>query len=532
MPLSLNYYMLGTLIRLRYQLLWAHSRSKNGRIALLLAGYILGALVFLFFNFGGQAVAVAGVKLGHGEEIARLILSSLFVSGIFTSLALGVGPRLAFSEQVLRRYPLSTAGRFAARHLIGLLDVMWLLLLATALGLAIGFDVLDAGSIFIGVPAALLFIIATYLTAMIVLSLIDRAIQYKGGTTILSTAAFGLLIFASVAVPVLLTRYHFGWPHGLDLALRWTPPGIAAALLVAKAAGTAVALAVTLLGWCVVLGFILRGLERQSPVSQSAGSTAIRWDNRYDRLANLFGRKYAPMVGKALRYHLRSSRVRFTLAITVPIVALVITKMGRGIEPHGIFLIALALFFWAGAASTNVITLNQFGYDGAGVRRYALLPVPFVASVRAASFVSLLIGGLITLPALLLWALFFGPVYEARMWLMLLVSGIAGLFFFNSLGLWTTILAPRRIDFRSIMGNQLSIAGNLILIGGFALVLGTAFVLMKHSNLITVMGYWWVLLLLSAVCLGLYVMSLSLVANVSDAHRERIIKAIAGASNN
>ena len=201
-------------------------------------------------------------------------------------------------------------------------------------------------------------------------------------------------------------------------------------------------------------------------------------------------------------------------------------------EPHGIFLIALALFFWAGAASTNVITLNQFGYDGPGVRRYALWPVPFVASLRAASFVSLLIGGSITLPALLLWALLLGPVYDARMWLMLMGSGIAGLFFFNSLGLWTTVLAPRRIDFRSMMGNQLSIGGNLVLIGGFALALGAAFVLMRHSDLITVLADWWVLLLLCAVCLGLYVASLSLIANVSNAHRERIIKAIAGASNN
>src|ERR1039458_9378002 len=41
----MNTALIGELVKLRYQLLWAKTRSRNGRIALFLAGYLLLVLV-------------------------------------------------------------------------------------------------------------------------------------------------------------------------------------------------------------------------------------------------------------------------------------------------------------------------------------------------------------------------------------------------------------------------------------------------------------------------------------------------------
>ena len=37
----MNFQLIGVLIRLRYKLLWAKTRTRNGKIALFFAGYLL-----------------------------------------------------------------------------------------------------------------------------------------------------------------------------------------------------------------------------------------------------------------------------------------------------------------------------------------------------------------------------------------------------------------------------------------------------------------------------------------------------------
>ncbi len=43
---------------------------------------------------------------------------------------------------------------------------------------------------------------------------------------------------------------------------------------------------------------------------------------------------------------------------------------------------------------------------------------------------------------------------------------VAGLLFLNSLGVWITLFNPRRGNYSSVMGNDLSLGGNVVLIGG------------------------------------------------------------------
>ena len=49
---------------------------------------------------------------------------------------------------------------------------------------------------------------------------------------------------------------------------------------------------------------------------------------------------------------------------------------------------------------------------------------------------------------------------------MLLCSGLTGLFVLNALGIWVTLFNPRKGNYNSNFGNDLSLGGNIVLIGG------------------------------------------------------------------
>ncbi len=521
-------HQLWILVRLRYLLLWAHSRTSSGRTVLLLVLYLILMLILLFFSFGGFSAALAAIELGQEEVVARGVLSGLFLSGIFISIAFGVGPRAAFSDMVLRRYPLSSAGRLAARHLIGLLDPTWIILIGAVLGLAIGFAVLGGGSIFIGAVAAWLFIIANYLTTVWLLSLINRALESGRGATILSALVFVLFSFGGLIAVWLAQLEDPLWRSLLAGLLRITPPGTAAVLLVGPSFGGGVTNAALLVAWCGIFAVAVGALERRPPVAPALSPITIPWDNLYDQLAKLFGKSYAPLVGKTLRYYLRCNRVRFSLA-TTPMFAFIGKLMVPNKAEEGFFM-TLALFAFVGFASASAVTLNQFGYDGPGIRRYAIFPVSFTAAIRAGSLTSLFIGGVAIAPTLALWVLFSHPV-EARMVVMLLSSAVAGLFFFNALSLWTTVLSPRGVDFRSILGNHLSVGGNVVVIGGLILIFALAFILRRYT-MATVLAHWWVLPLLAVLCFGCYALSERAIGPVAEARRERLIETIAGGNIN
>ena len=516
------------LIRLRYQLLWAQARTGAGRVALVVALYAIGATLFLFFNLGGIAAAAAAVRLGRGEAVARWVLAGIFLNSVFLSLALGAGPRATFTDQILRRYPLSAGARFAARHLVGLLDPIWPLSLATGLGLAIGFASLGAGSALAGVTAALLCTLASYLAAVVLLACAERSLEDGGGALALGALMFGVATAASVAAPLILGFGGEGWGEAVDRGLRYTPPGLAATLL-AGPTGEVVPSAALLTTWCLVLAGTLEALERRPRSLPRASAAGLSWGNCYDRLAELFGPESAPLVGKALRYYLRCNRVRFNLAATVPLVALMGSQTGRGGTTSFNFLLHLSLAALAGIIPTSVVALNQFGCDGPGIRRYGLLPPPVAAALRAGSYASLMIGGAALLPTLAVSIVYSAAPTDARAVLMHGGAGAAGLFFFNSLGLWSSVLAPRVVDLRGMSGNVLSAAGNAIVLGGMIVLIAATVILGKRHALETLLEHWWVPAALAAVGLCFYAWSLRAVSQTLEANREKLFKTIAGA---
>jgi hypothetical protein len=78
----MNFELIGHLVRLRYRLLWAKTRSRNGRIALFMACYLLLVLLIALFASGGFGAALVAVRTGKAELVAQAVLSSLYVQGV------------------------------------------------------------------------------------------------------------------------------------------------------------------------------------------------------------------------------------------------------------------------------------------------------------------------------------------------------------------------------------------------------------------------------------------------------------------
>ena len=75
----MNLELIGTLIRLRYKLLWANTRTRNGKIALFFAGYLLLVMLLALLGAGGTGAGMAAIRSGHGTVLAGACL--LYTSG-------------------------------------------------------------------------------------------------------------------------------------------------------------------------------------------------------------------------------------------------------------------------------------------------------------------------------------------------------------------------------------------------------------------------------------------------------------------
>jgi hypothetical protein len=521
---------LWTLTRLRYRLIWAQARTSNGGILLLLSLYLLGGSIALLLTFGGLGAAIADSDLEQRGRVARLILATLFINGIGLSLMLGLGTLETFSEESLRRYPLSARERFLARHLIGLLDPIWALMAFGALGLAIGFSWFGKGTIIIGAAAAAAFIAASYLATVCLLSLIGQIMRSRVASTALGIIALALVSFGPLAMSVLAVS---GGDVMWDLAgriLRLTPPGATAAMMVAESRLELFGAASLLTFWIVALAWALRLLESLPRGVETKVSGGISWDNFYDQIAGLFGRAYAPFISKSLRYHLRCNVVRFSL-VTSPILALLGKFMSQGRSPGGSMLITFALFFIISSAISVSMMLNLLGYDGAGIRRYAILPSTFATALRASSVASLLLRAVVMLAAVAMWLAFSQKTIDARTLLMILGIVGCGLFLFNGLGIWTSVLSAKSANFDAMWNNRLSFGANLALMVGFTPYL-IAMIFSERVNPSDLLRFWWAPLPLVILCAGFYLFSMKTIEPVLNWRREKLIKLIAGARDN
>src|SRR6185369_1745840 len=134
---------------------------------------------------GGFAAGITAVQSGKGFLVATALLAGMFLQAVLASVLLGFGMNAIFSDAEMRRYPLVAGERLLIRHLIGILDPFWFLILALELGLALGLFAYGAGSFWMGMIAVLLLFITNYLFARVLGLLVERLVSKKGGSTLL-----------------------------------------------------------------------------------------------------------------------------------------------------------------------------------------------------------------------------------------------------------------------------------------------------------------------------------------------------------
>jgi hypothetical protein len=458
--------------------------------------------------------------------VARVVLGGFYVTAMLAAIVLGIGVNPAFSDGALRRYPLSAVQRLAARQLTAFLEPLWMFILALDLGLAAGFHVLGVASLWLGFPAAVLLVLTNYLLARVLLSLVERLMSTRTRPLYLLLAILLVSFTPALLGPVL--GHNRAFLSAAVAVLKLTPPFAGAAVMAGATALSSFYWLLLLLGWCLGLATVLAAIERLPIPSRAVAGGQIVWDGPWDRLAALFGSTWSPLIAKTLRYHLRNIGVRINYLIIVPLLSFMVVMHSGRRGAMAVFLSALCLISVVGFAGTAGVSVNAFGYDGPGFRRYFLMPVPAGTVLRATSLVSLLLGAALIPVALLVWLIFAPVPTDARMIVMLLSSALGGLFVFHALSVWTTLLAPRQSDLTKFFGNYLSFAANVVMMGGFFGAMALSMVLRHLVSGETVLGYWWAAPPLVLAAAAFYLFSLRAGAAVFVTRRERMQPVVEG----
>lgn len=482
----MNPQIIGELVRLRYKLLWARTRSRNGRIALFITGYLLFVLVVVLLSAGGFGAGMVAVRSGQAEKVAQIVLGGLFLQATLGTVIMGFGMNATFSDTELRRYPVSALERSLTRHLIGIVDPFWFFVLALELGLAVGLYAMGAASFFLGVTGVLLLFVCNYLFARAFGALVDRMMQHKAGSAFMLVLIFAIS-FGAGQIPIYL-KHNPAAAASLLRILAFTPPfGAAAVMVHASIAGFSI-----MILWLFALVLAIIALDRRPALErQKFETTAIQFSSPFDRPASWFGPDDAPLVAHWLRFYTRNNRFRTITLISLPLVAFLTYNFSRKASISGdVFLVALGTF---GIATFGVsrFAVNQFGYVGGGFRRFFLLPADPAATLRAGSYATLLLGTPLVPLAALGWILLAPVPFDIRQVFMLLCSATAGMLFYHSLGLWASIYGPRKGNYYGNLGNDLSLFGNLVMIGGMVVFLSLPHLLKRLDPALVSPDYWW-----------------------------------------
>jgi hypothetical protein len=526
----MNFELIGNLVRLRYKLLWAKTRSRNGRIALFMVCYLLLVLLIALLASGGFGAALVAVRSGKAETVAQAVLSGLYLQAVVAAVVLGFGVNAIFSEAQLRRYPLKAQERRVVRHLIGILDPFWFLILALELGLVVGLYVSSATSFWLGLIAVLLLFVSNYLLARVVALLLERLMQRKFGAAVLLGAMVSVGFLPALLRPAL--QGHRGAGAALLRVLGYTPPFAAAATMTRTdvAAFSGLLLQVW---WLLGLAAAVVALERRPPYTPRAAQTvAISWDTPYDRLAAFLGPRLGPLMAHWLRFYMRNTRFRTVYALALPVAGTAIFAMGRGMGRPGHagsrFGATVSAFAMLGCMGIVQFSVNQFGYVAGGFRRFLLLPVEPADVLRTGSYTFMLMNSALIVVGTLLFVPFSPFPFDVRMLTMLVGAAVTSLFMFLGLGLWATLFGPRCCDYYSTFGNDLSAAGNAVVIGGILVVMIGPQLLAHTWPAALAPDKWWMAIPVVLLAAAFYFSSLKRAGEMLLARREKLLAIVEG----
>jgi hypothetical protein len=214
--------------------------------------------------------------------------------------------------------------------------------------------------------------------------------------------------------------------------------------------------------------------------------------------------------------------------LSLPLIGFLTYQIGSQMRGGSFFLAALGTFPAATFLGVARITVNQFGYSGGGFRRYFLLPFDPAAALRAGSYASLLLGGLAIPVLLAAWLAISPQRTNPAMLIMLACSSLTGLFLFHAAALWVSIYNPRKGNYQAALGNDLSLGGNVLLIGSMMLSLLLPRLLFKAWPAPFEPANWWMTAPLVLVAVALYVLSLKAAGPLFAARRERLLAIVEG----
>ena len=521
----MNRELMGHLIGLRYKLMWAKTRSRNGRIALFFAGYLLLILGGALVGAGGVGAGVNAIRSGQAGMVAKVALSGIYTGALMWTLLLGFGMNAVFSETELRRYPLTALERRLVKFFIGIVDPFWFLILLADLGMVAGLYLVGNTSLGIGLLAVVLLLASNYALARAAGMFIDRLAETKMGSAAMLLLVMGVSMLPSVLEPVL--RRNPALLERVLAVLRFTPP-FAAADAITASGPRAYSGLLLVLGWFAAFMAALVWIEKHPFRGRSAQTKAVAWDSRYERIGALFGPANAAMVGFWLRFYSRNNRVRTLYFAGLPLAAFLTYSMARKGGLGDWFTGALGGMPVLGYMGTSRIAVNQFGYTGGGFRRFFLLPTDPGATLRAASYASVLMGaGMIPL-GLIAWIVLAPGGSDLRKAFMLLCSAATGLLVFNGLGLWSTLYGPRKGNYTSAVGNDLSAAGNVVV---FTCMLGGIFLpvlLRKFAPALVAPENWAIAAIPAGLAYAFYKISLSIAAPLVYRRREQLMAVVEG----
>jgi hypothetical protein len=365
----------------------------------------------------------------------------------------------------------------------------------------------------------------SYLLARVLSVCIDQLMSTKSGYVF----AFMLLVFGGLAPAVAIFQNKRMRIPKLLPVLQFTPPFGAAAAMTHKGSGLFYGLAIVT-GWLITFLALLIALEhRPAPRTNAPRNSGSLWNSGSDRLAAMFGRRMAPLVGLWLRFYWRNKRFRFLYSLSLPIAAFLSIGMGQPRQPGGsLFLGVLGCLALVALISTGPIAVNQYGCTGGGLRRFYLLPIDPGASLRAGSYAALLLGAAWIPPAAILWAIVAPRPLDARVLFMPVINAVTALFLFIGLALWTSVYAPKRGNYASIFGHDISALGNVVRLGAVLGCMLLPSLLRTAAPQAIAPKNWWLTLPAAGAALAFYLVSLRVITFVLPGRREALLAVVEG----
>lgn len=502
------------LTEVRIRTAWARMSSSPFRLALSIL--FLAYCVYLAYSSGatGMAVGMLAVQRPDAVIFLKNVVLVCFAIVLVASVLWGPGLQAGLDERTLRYYPIGSFSRTCILHARTLLSPIWI---ATALFLLVTLEyvaMVRGGASAAFVSSALLFV-WFYQGSIILRYLLRAVVRHTAITIVLIVLSFGVGTITGASF----------WQVPMQLGVSRMAKELGEILPVAAAVRVAFLGSyrdlLSPFAWVLCEGAVLVYLGKSGQEIDPARTKQGRlgW-----ALFSSFSSPLWIMVGKSVRYHFMCNRVRLGIVLSPAVLCGFVCLIGPRMSPQGKAFGALAASFIMAFLITRPITLNHFGYDAEGLTRYAILPIRYADFLLADSIASLLLGLIIGVAGIGL--LFYENTvpWSLSTVLFMLAFSVDGAIFFNALGMITSYYSPRKVSLSKLLGNDMSVGGNIVLYAAFCISFFPAFYIADLVNFASIRMWSWLPLAMLPLFLTFAAAVWKWIAPRVDASKEWLIR--------